>query len=313
MGSRSDPNRIWKLVNEQHGVISREQLIAAGLSPKAIRHRIRTGRLHLIHRGVFAAGRPRIADEGRWLAAVLACGPGAALSFGSAASLWRIEREGSCTEVSVPRMRRVRIPGITVHRPTHFHPGEVRVRESIPVTDPVRTLVDLAATLPAGRVERAVNEADRLDLVHPERLRASLVGQPDTRGVTALREILDIETFTLTDSELEQRFLAIVASAGLPLPVTGARINGFKVDFHWPELGLVVETDGLRYHRTASQQARDRRRDHAHAKAGLETLRFTNRQVRYEQAAVAETLGRVAERLRLARLGVTWRPHGGPK
>ena len=313
MGSRSDPNHIWKLVNEQHGVISREQLLRAGLSPKAIRHRLRTGRLHSIHRGVFAAGRPQITDEGRWLAAVLAGGPGAALSFGSAASLWRIERENTGTEISVPRVRRVRIPGITIHRPSHFHPAEVCVCKNIAVTDPVRTLVDLAATVPARRVERAVNEADRLDLVSPERLRASLLSEPATRGVTALREILDIETFRLTDSELEQRFLALVAKAGLPLPVTGARLNGFKVDFHWPELGLVVETDGLRYHRTASQQARDRRRDHANAKAGLETLRFTNRQIRYEAIEVEETLRSVAERLRLALLGVTSRPHRGPK
>jgi hypothetical protein len=182
--------------------------------------------------------------------------------------------------------------------------------DRIPVTSPARTLIDLAAVLPDARVERAVNEADRLDLVDPQRLRADLANRPMTRGVATLRELLDIETFTPTDSELERRFLSLVTGSGLPQPETGIRLNGFKVDFYWPELGLVVETDGLRYHRTPSQQAGDRRRDHAHARAGLETLRFTHRQVRYEADDVTATLQRVAERLRLGRLGVTLPAHG---
>jgi very-short-patch-repair endonuclease len=179
------------------------------------------------------------------------------------------------------------------------------VVDAIPVTDPVRTLIDLASRLPQGRVEAAVNAADRFDLVSPEELRSRLAIKPHPRGVAALRRLLDDRTFGLTDSELERRFLILVRRAGLPQPDTGVWLNGFKVDFHWPELELVVETDGLRYHRTASQQARDRRRDQAHAEAGIEPLRFTHGQVRYEADEVIRTLRIVAERLRLQRLGVT--------
>lgn len=106
------------------------------------------------------------------------------------------------------------------------------------------------------------------------------------RGVPALRRLLDRGTFCLTDSELERRFLRLVRSAGLPLPETGRVVNGVRVDFLWAELGLIVETDGLRYHRTPSQQASDRRRDQVHTAAGLTTLRFTHAQVGFEAAEV---------------------------
>ena len=108
-----------------------------------------------------------------------------------------------------------------------------------------------------------------------------------------MRNLLDRRTFTLTDSELERLFLPIAAAAGLGRPETGAWLNGYKVDFYWPSLGLVVETDGLRYHRTPAQQAQDRRRDQAHAAAGLTVLRFTHGQVRLEPNHVQATLAAV--------------------
>src|SRR5206468_7428217 len=111
--------------------------------------------------------------------------------------------------------------------------------------------------------------------VDPDTLRAALDDMPGRPGVPVLRRVLDRHTFRLTDSELERRFLRIVRAAGLPPPQTGVVVNGFKVDFYWPELGLVVETDGLRYHRTPAQQSRERVRDQAHAAAGLTPLRFT--------------------------------------
>jgi very-short-patch-repair endonuclease len=103
--------------------------------------------------------------------------------------------------------------------------------------------------------------------------------------------------FRLTDSELERRFLALVRSAGLPRPATGQVVNGYRVDFHWADLGLIVETDGLRYHRTPSQQTRDRQRDQAHAAEGLTTLRFTHAQVCFEPSEVVDVLARVIGRL----------------
>jgi very-short-patch-repair endonuclease len=116
--------------------------------------------------------------------------------------------------------------------------------------------------------------------------------------VARLRTLLDAQTFRMTDSELERRFLPIVEGLGMGRPQTQVFLNGFRVDFFWPDLGLVVETDGLRYHRTPAQQARDRLRDQAHAAAGLTTLRFTHRQVRYEPRHVRRTLEAVADRLR---------------
>lgn len=305
MARKSDPKDIWKLVEAQHGVVSREQLLEKGITSEAIDHRLRRGRLHTLHRGIYAVGRPHVSRRGGWIAAVLACGPGATLSFGSAAALWGIERENSRTEVSVPRTRRVRVSGVKVHRPRYFDLGDVRIVERIPVTDPIRTLIDLASRLSEQRLVRAVNEADRRGLVNPEQLSERAASQLQTRGASVLRRLLAGETFALTDSELERRFLILVRRAGLPQPVIGAHLNGFKVDFHWPELGLVVETDGLRYHRTASQQARDRWRDQTHAKAGLTTLRFTHTQVRYRPDEAITTLRVVAERLRLKQFGVT--------
>jgi very-short-patch-repair endonuclease len=167
----------------------------------------------------------------------------------------------------------------------------------IPVTSPIRTLVDLAVIIEPGQLERAVNEADRLDLVDPARLREGIEDLRGRPGVGRLRALLDRRTFRLTDSELESRFLALVNGAGLPRPQTRRRLNGFRVDFFWPELGLVVETDGLRYHRTPSQQARDLTRDQAHTAAGLTPLRFSHAQVRFEPRHVRDTLASVVDRL----------------
>jgi very-short-patch-repair endonuclease len=213
--------------------------------------------------------------------------------------LWGIASEqGARIDVLVPFARFHHPPEIRVHRRYGLRGRDVADRNEIPVTSPIRTLLDLATELRADTLERAVNEADRLDLVHPEELRDALGHYRGERGVARLRELLDRRTFRLTDSELERRFLSQASEAGLPTPSTGQRLNGFKVDFYWPDLGLVVETDGLRYHRTPGQQARDRLRDQAHLAAGLTPLRFTHQQVCYESDHVRGTLLAVARRLR---------------
>jgi very-short-patch-repair endonuclease len=224
--------------------------------------------------------------------------PTAVLSHGSAAALWRIGPERSrviqiSTRGRTPRRR----PGVRVHRRSTLRTGDIDLREGIPVTGVVQTLVDLATELGEPQLERAVNEADRLDLIDPEALRTALEYHRGHRGIAPLRRLLDHRIFRLTDSELERRFLVLVRDAGLPIPLTGQRLNGFNVDFHWPDLGLVVETDGLRYHRTPAQQARDRRRDQAHTAAGLTALRFTAAQVHFEADQVLATLTSVVRRL----------------
>jgi very-short-patch-repair endonuclease len=291
----------WVLVEEQHGVIARRQLIALGYSSKGIEHRLASGRLHRLHQGVYAVGRRSVGPNGRWMAAVLACGPKAVLSYSSAAALWQIgfeEREVIEVSISSPYQRRR--PGLRIHRRPSLWPEDVTARHGIPVTTPVQTLIDLALRLDRRGVERAVNEADKYDLVHPPELREALderVGEP---GVATLRQILDRRTFRLTKEELERRFLPLARKAGLPVPFTGQWVNEFEVDFFWPDLGLVVETDGLRYHRTPAEQARDRERDQAHTAAGLTQLRFTHEQVRYEPDYVRRILAQTASRLAIS-------------
>ncbi len=266
-------------------MVSRGQLLALGWHPDAIEHRLLAGRLHGVHAGVYAIGRPELARLGQLMAAVLACGEGAVLSHGSAAELWVIGPRAPF-EVTVAPGRNPRPPGITVHR-RMLEPSLVTRRHAIPVTTPPLTLVDLAPRLQRDHTERAINEADGLDLIDPERLRNELDERLSGRtGVKTLRSLLDRRTFTLTDSALERRFKPIARAAGLPAPLTQEKVNGYGVDFYWPELGLVVETDGLRYHRTPAQQTAALRRDQAHYAAGLTPLRFSHAQVRFEPAYV---------------------------
>jgi very-short-patch-repair endonuclease len=174
----------------------------------------------------------------------------------------------------------------------------VRRRDGIPVTGIALTLIDLATLLGDDQLDRAVNEADRLDLIDPEALRSALDSSPRRPALARLRSLLDDRTFTLTDSVLERWFLELVREAGLQRPRTRAIVNGYRVDFHWPDLGLVVETDGLRYHRTPTQQTRDHRRDQAHTAAGLTPLRFTHAQIHFEAPHVEAVLTAVAARQR---------------
>ena len=166
------------------------------------------------------------------------------------------------------------------------------------MTGVARTLVDIATELDKIAVERAVNEADKRDLIDPEALRTALDRYEGEPGAPLLRKLLDKRTFRLSDSDLEILFRPIAVEAGLPFPLSKQLVNGFEVDFYWPDLDLVVETDGLRYHRTASTQTRDARRDRAHALAGMTPLRFTHYEIRHESARVRAELGRAAEMLR---------------
>lgn len=290
--------RAWALAGRQHGMVTRRDLLALGFSPMAIEHRIAKGRLHLVARGVYAVGWPRLTRERRWVAAVLACGKGATLSHRSAAALWGIGDEGHRIDISVRRRCLHRRAGVRARCRPSLPEEDVVEHDGIPVTRPARTLLDLATELAAPALERAVNEADKHDLIDPEALRVAVDAFSGEPGVRPLRALLDRHAFRLSDSDLERLFRPIAAAAGLPAPLTKADVNGFEVDFFWPDLGLVVETDGLRYHRTASAQARDRLRDQTHTTTGLTPLRFTHRQVKYERPYVQKVLRATANRLR---------------
>lgn len=277
-------------------MVTRAQLLGLGLGSDSIKHRISRGRLHPLWRGVYAVGRPEVDQRGRWTAAVLSCGPDALLSHRSAAALWGLMRASRDEiHVAIPRTAVRRRPGIRVHRLADLSPERWRRVDGIPVTDPVSTLVDLASVAVEWRVERAINEADRLDLVDPETLRAAIEALPPTPGMACMRRLLGCDA--LTDSGLERKFLALVRAAGLPRPETQAELNGYRVDFYWPHWGLVVETDSWRHHRTPGEQATDHRRDQAHTAAALTTLRFAESQIRYAPDEVTRRLTAVANRL----------------
>jgi Protein of unknown function (DUF559) len=291
--------RAWGLAGRQHGIVARRQLLALGYSRRSIEHRVVRGRLHLVMRGVYAVGWPELTPQRHWMGAVLACGDGAALSHRSAAALWGIgvELKGRI-DVSVRRRCELRRPGLRVRgRPT-LAAEDIVHRDGVPVTSPARTLVDLATELGPLGVERAINEADKRDLIDPETLRISLDSYTGQPGAPALRDLLDKRTFRLSDSDLEILFRPIAEKAGLPPPLTQQMVNRFEVDFYWPDLGLVVETDGLRYHRTPSTQARDARRDRAHVIAGMTPLRFTHYEIKCEPARVRAELANAAAMLR---------------
>src|SRR4051794_22730081 len=190
----------WALARRQHWAITRRQLLALGFTVDAIRHRLKDGRLHLIWRGVYSVGRPNLTNEGLLMAAVLACGLGAALSHESAAWFWKLVKARPLSiAVSVPPGRNPRRAGIEVHRRANF---DTTRHHGIPITTVTQTLIDVSRRVDAIQLERAVNEAVNRDLVDPDRLRADAAHTPGP-----LRTMLERDALTLTDSELEQLFL----------------------------------------------------------------------------------------------------------
>jgi very-short-patch-repair endonuclease len=275
------------LAKRQHWVVARRQLLALGFTPEAIEHRLKRGRLYQLYRGVYAVGRRDVGRRGTFMAAVLACGEDSVLSHEAAAELWEIWPGRARLEVTVPPTRSCRTPGIEVHRRATT---DGRLRHGIPVTSPIRTILDNATRLNEERLERMLNEAMNRDLITPETLRNELEHRKGQPGVRPVQALLDRHLFVATDSVLEQRMAKIARDAGLPQPLTQAHVNGYRVDFFWPDLGIVVEADSLRFHRTPAQQATDRLRDQAHLRAGLIPLRFTHWQVCRDSDEAATTL-----------------------
>jgi very-short-patch-repair endonuclease len=289
----------WKVVRSQHGVVARNQLLALGYTRREVEQRLHNGRLHHISHGVYAVGRPELTAHGRWMAAVLACGDGAALSHRSAAELWGIgHEEPGRIDVSIRRRSRLERRGIKVRCRPSLGARSFVERHGIPVTHPVQTLIDLATELKPLRLERAVNETDKFDLVDPETLRTALDGHRGEPGVKKLATLLDRHTFRLSDSDLEILFRPLALAAHLPVPLTKHRVLGYETDFWFPDHGLVVETDGLRYHRTPAQQARMAKRDQVHTASGLRVLRFTHWQIAHAPDEVTDVLRRIRRHLR---------------
>jgi very-short-patch-repair endonuclease len=284
---------IAALAGRQHGVITTRQLASLGLTPRAVSHRVASGRLHRVHRGVYAVGRPLLTARGRYMAAVLACGPGAALSHASAAALWDLRPTAATKiDVSVPTAGGRRQSTFRVHRARSLRPTEVTTHDGIPVTTPARTLLDLAATLPQRGLERALDQAEIQELTDYPHLEALARAHPRHRGATPLLAALGRHTAgtTLTKSDLEERFLALCRANALPTPQVNTYAEGFEVDFLFAAHRVAVETDSWRYHHTRQAFERDRARDAALAAAGYRSLRFTDLQVETEPRTVVHAL-----------------------
>lgn len=235
--------RVARLAAAQRGAIHRDQLLVVGIGAGAIKHRVATGRLHPLHRSVFAVGRADLEPLGRETAALLACGRGAVLTGASAASVWSLcgTAEGP-VHVNLPSGAGRNRDGIVVHRET-IDTSEVRVEEHLRVTSPARTLVSLADAVDLTELELMVGSATRQRLVTERELRAAVESHRGHRGIGRLRQILERGP-RFTRSEAERRFLAIVRASGLPQPEVNAWIARHEVDFVWRTARLVVEVDG---------------------------------------------------------------------
>jgi very-short-patch-repair endonuclease len=279
------------LANRQHGVAARRQLLDAGITRHEIDHRLMLGRLHALHHGVFAVGHRRLTREGRWMAAVLAAGPGAALSHRSAAALWGL-RPSEYLDVTVPTYRKR--PGIRIHT-SSLPPDEITSLQAIPVTTVPRTLLDLASTLPPHQVERAANEAElrgRTDRLSLADLVARYPRRPGLPTIKSIIERLEAGT-TVTRSELEARFLDLVRASGLPPTSPNTKVLGYECDFVWREQAVVVELDGAAVHRTLSAFHRDRERDRALQAQGWRVIRITWRDLDRNAEGLATDLRRI--------------------
>jgi very-short-patch-repair endonuclease len=295
MRGKVDPDLvIAAFADAQYGVVSRVQLIKAGLSADAVDRRVKARRLRRLHQGVYAVGHRRLIVEGRWMAAVLASGSDAVLSHKSAATAWDLGRwVGGAIEVSVPtRAGRKKRDGIRLHRSATLTARDVAEVRGVPVTSVERTIIDLSRTIKGRRLEHVIDLADQSRRVDFDDLRAA--------NSASLQAVLRTYDPAPTDSELEEAFLQLCDDHDIPRPETRAQIEGYRVDFLWRGERLVVEVDGYRYHRAPSRFEADRERDVVLIANGWRVLRFTWRQIAHRAAWVAAAVTR--------ELGISSRP-----
>jgi hypothetical protein len=237
------------LAEKQHGIVARRQLMEAGLGRDLIRDRVRSGRLVTVHRGVFAVGHGRIGLHGEWMAATLACGPGAYLSHGSAAHLWGMRRSRRPHEVI--RVAGHRRPhGVWLHQTRSLPAEDVTTEAGIPVTSVERTAMDQAGRLSDRQLEQMLVAADRsgcLDWCELQRVISQGNGR---KGLRRLRRVAAGVDPRAADaiSPLEVDFLALCRRANLPTPQVNVLVDGRLVDFYWPGAKVIVETDGYAFH-----------------------------------------------------------------
>ena len=289
METKNDLPPVGELARRQWGLVAREQLIERGMSTRGISDWVRDGRLHRLYRGIYAYGHDRLRPEGRWLAAVMACGPGAVLSHRDAAQLWELRQNNSAlVDVTVPSQNgRVRRKGIRVHRSGRLGPEEVAQRSGIPVTTVARTLLDLADVLDLQALRRAVTEAEYRDRFDLTAINAVVQSNPGRRGRKLMTAAVGGRSHR-TRSPLEDRFLRFRERWGVEEPESGVWIDGYEADFIWTRVGLVVELDGVAAHGTRRAVNADRLRDRVLWRRGIRTMRLTSEALDDPEAVLAD-------------------------
>jgi Protein of unknown function (DUF559) len=281
---------IAELANAQHAVFGLDQLAELGLSPRAVQKRAIAGRLHRIHQTVYSlVPKKLLAREGLYMAAVLACGPGAALSHRSAAALHGLRSWGHTSiEVTVPRRSIRTHSGVAVHRSRTLTEADTTVVNNIPVTTIARTLFDLAELVDQRQLERAFDQAEIVEGLDLNKINDQLARNPTRPGAKKVRNVLENHYIgsTPTENDFEEALLALTRALGLPDPEVQFWIDPgdgeppIKADFAWPDRRIVVETDGRRTHGTKQAFEADRRRDQRLIAAGWTVIRTTWRQLK---------------------------------
>ncbi len=281
---RSADDLIAATARRQHGVITHTQLCGLGLTGPAIAYRLRVGRLHRMHRGVYAVGHPALSTTGRYLAAVVAIGPGAVLSHVAAAELWGVLQPGARRAVDVTVARHLaHRAGIRVHCVRAVNDDDRTRLEGIPITTPQRTLLDLAATgASEWTLRRAVGEAEVQRRASARSLIEAIERAGPRAGSARLGAIVRPGPAP-TRSVLEDRTLAFLEAHGFPRPQVNVRLavlgGEVEADFLYPEQRLVIETDGARFHDHSLARERDAKRQARIEAAGYRVLRLTWQQL----------------------------------
>jgi len=295
-GERED--RIAAIAEMQRGRVSRDQLLAVGIADRTIFNLAANGFLRRGHRGVYAVGHTAPAPLTAETEALLACGEHAALSHQTAARLWKLlpEDDGPI-HVTIRARNGPRPTGVCVHRTNTLSRRDVRVVERLPVTSPARTIVDVAPRLDDRTFERAVDEALVQRLVSERELKAA-AASPGRPGAPILAALLERQREpAITRSQAEERMLSLTRAAQLPAPIVNARVHGYLVDFYWPDLAVVVEVQGYKFHSGRAAFERDTRKGAKLTAAGLTVVYVTWRQMDEEPYAV---VARVAQVLAVA-------------
>lgn len=286
---------IAALASKQRGYVTRRQLLALGLSAQAIKYRIKTGRLIPVYAGVYAVGHVPTLPQDRAYGALLACGPGAVLSHGSAASVWGVFRRWDMPfEVTAPSPRSR--PGIRTHR-AKLTRADIRIQAGLRVTSPARTLLDIAPRIREKTLTRAVNDLRRQRHLRLDDL-AELLGRcPRHPGAGRLRPFVE-EGGGWTRSDLEDRFKAFCRRFGLPQPEINVKVAGKEVDAYFPDERLIVELDSYEFHSDKATFRSDRDRDANALVLDLATVRITDDRLKETPEKEARRLLAILERRR---------------